>query len=112
MDPDPGDIDIDLDVVGDPSPPAAGARPRRRTGWVLAGVAALLVGLTGSTGQPLRPVAGERLPVAHVTSGAVREYDVPRLPPGDVSGDSAACWMPRREDKVVVMVPCGTANLR
>ncbi len=105
------DIDLDLD---EPARPGRRARPRRsrRSWWVPAGLAALLVGLPGSAGTPpVRPVRADPLPSAQVTSGALRDQYVPELPPGDVSGDSSWCVFGGQAGHAVI-VPCGAAHPR
>jgi len=112
MEADPSRVDIDLDL-DEPAGPERRSRPRR-SWWVLAGLAALVIGLPGSAAAPppraSAPASADPLPSARVTSGALREQDVPRLPPGDTSGDSSWCLVGRAEGGHTVVVPCGKPN--
>jgi hypothetical protein len=114
---DPEQVDIDLDAApGDA--PRRRARRRPRSWWVVAGLAVLVVGLPGSTVAPSGPdgTAGpDPLPSSQVSSGALRELDLPRrLPPGDVSGDSSWCVVTQKfgGQLISAATPCPSAPPR
>jgi hypothetical protein len=116
---DPEHVDIDLDAAPGDAPRPTRARRRPRSWWVVAGLAALVIGLPGSTVTPPSPPAGpagaDPLPSAQVSSGALRELDLPRrLPTGDVSGDSSWCVVTQKFGGQVISaaVPCASASPR